>query len=106
MDSLTGDNREGFGGGAWWIIVLFLFVFMGGGFSENGVLQDYGGVACDDQTVGVAGRGGAQGGVCLVGSHAADVVGGIFGGEGLFRDVGDDALKGESQQAEHFPSAG
>ena len=41
--ALTEDNREGFGGGAWWLIVLFLFVFMGGGFWGNRNQQgDYG----------------------------------------------------------------
>ena len=41
--ALTEDNREGFGGGAWWIIILFLFVFMGGGFWGNRNQQgDYG----------------------------------------------------------------
>jgi len=28
-------DGEGFGGGAWWIIILFLFVFMGGGCWGN-----------------------------------------------------------------------
>ena len=37
-----GNDNDGWGnGGAWWIIILFLFVFMGGGFwgNRNG---DYG----------------------------------------------------------------
>lgn len=29
------DDYNGFGGGAWWIIVLFLFAFMGNGFYGN-----------------------------------------------------------------------
>lgn len=36
--SVVGRNNEdysGFGGGAWWIIVLFLFAFMGNGFYGN-----------------------------------------------------------------------
>lgn len=35
--AVTRDNNDGtFGGnGAWWIIILFLFVFMGGGFWGN-----------------------------------------------------------------------
>lgn len=28
----NNDNGNEFGGGAWWIIVLFLFAFMGNGF--------------------------------------------------------------------------
>ena len=27
-----GENGDGWGSGSWWIIVLFLFAFMGGGF--------------------------------------------------------------------------
>jgi len=30
------DDYNSFGGGAWWIIVLFLFAFMGNGFGMNG----------------------------------------------------------------------
>nr|WP_297936284.1 hypothetical protein [uncultured Lachnoclostridium sp.] len=30
------EDYNGFGGGAWWIIVLFLFAFMGNGFGMNG----------------------------------------------------------------------
>lgn len=30
-----GNDRNGFGSGAWWIIVLFLFAFMGNGFWGN-----------------------------------------------------------------------
>lgn len=33
--AVTGNDNDGFGGGAWWIIILFLFVFMGGGFWGN-----------------------------------------------------------------------
>lgn len=33
------DDLNGFGGGAWWIIVLFLFAFMGGGFGMRGNQQ-------------------------------------------------------------------
>lgn len=29
------NDADGWGGGSWWIIVLFLFVFMGGGFGWN-----------------------------------------------------------------------
>lgn len=33
LRAAVGDEGKGFGGmGAWWIIILFLFVFMGGGF--------------------------------------------------------------------------
>lgn len=34
LRAAVGDDGKGFGGGmgAWWIIILFLFVFMGGGF--------------------------------------------------------------------------
>lgn len=31
------DDLNGFGGGAWWIIVLFLFAFMGDGFGRGNV---------------------------------------------------------------------
>ena len=40
--AVTRNDNDGWGnGGAWWIIILFLFVFMGGGFwgNRNG---DYG----------------------------------------------------------------
>ena len=30
-----GNDCDGWGGGSWWIIVLFLFAFMGGGFGWN-----------------------------------------------------------------------
>lgn len=30
IKAVTGNDGEGWGGGAWWIIILFLFVFMGG----------------------------------------------------------------------------
>lgn len=30
-----GNDADGWGGGSWWIIVLFLFAFMGGGFGWN-----------------------------------------------------------------------
>lgn len=34
--AVDGGNENGWGnGGAWWIIILFLFVFMGGGFWGN-----------------------------------------------------------------------
>ena len=35
IKAVTGNDNEGWGGGAWWIIILFLFVFMGGGFWGN-----------------------------------------------------------------------
>lgn len=35
IKAVTGKDGEGWGGGAWWIIILFLFVFMGGGFWGN-----------------------------------------------------------------------
>jgi hypothetical protein len=36
LAAVTGDNAFGGGNGAWWIIILFLFVFMGGnGFYGN-----------------------------------------------------------------------
>lgn len=35
IKAVTGNDGEGWGGGAWWIIILFLFVFMGGGFWGN-----------------------------------------------------------------------
>lgn len=31
----NNDNDNEFGGGAWWIIVLFLFAFMGNGFGNK-----------------------------------------------------------------------
>lgn len=31
----NNDNGNEFGGGAWWIIVLFLFAFMGNGFGNK-----------------------------------------------------------------------
>ena len=34
LAAVTRDG-DGWGGGAWWIIILFLFVFMGGGFWGN-----------------------------------------------------------------------
>lgn len=37
-----GDRDDGFGGGAWWIIILFLFVFMGGGNLWGNRQSDYG----------------------------------------------------------------
>jgi hypothetical protein len=37
-----GDRDDGFGGGAWWIIILFLFVFMGGGNLWGSRQSDYG----------------------------------------------------------------
>ncbi len=37
IQAVTGGNENGFGGGAWWIIVLFLFLFRGGnGIDGNG----------------------------------------------------------------------
>lgn len=30
-----GTDNDGFCGGAWWIVILFLFVFMGGGWGMN-----------------------------------------------------------------------
>ena len=30
-----GADNDGFCGGAWWIVILFLFVFMGGGWGMN-----------------------------------------------------------------------
>ena len=36
------DRDDGFGGGAWWIIILFLFVFMGGGDLWGNRQSDYG----------------------------------------------------------------
>lgn len=37
IKAVTDGNESGFGGGAWWIIVLFLFMFRGGaGFDGNG----------------------------------------------------------------------
>ena len=35
IKAVTGNDGEGWGGGAWWIIILFLFVFMGGGWGMN-----------------------------------------------------------------------
>lgn len=37
-----GDRDDGFGGGAWWIIILSLFVFMGGGNLWGNRQSDYG----------------------------------------------------------------
>ena len=38
LADLAAVNNEGFGGyGAWWIIILFLFAFMNGGFGFNNV---------------------------------------------------------------------
>lgn len=37
-----GDRDDGFGNGAWWIIILFLFVFMGGGGLWGNRQSDYG----------------------------------------------------------------
>lgn len=34
IKAVTGSD-DGWGGGAWWIIILFLFVFMGGGWGMN-----------------------------------------------------------------------
>lgn len=35
--AVTGRNNDGmFGNGAWWIIILFLFAFMGNGWGNNG----------------------------------------------------------------------
>lgn len=33
--AVRNDDTNGFGGGAWWIIVLFLFAFMGNGFGNR-----------------------------------------------------------------------
>ena len=35
LRAAVGDGENGWGGGSWWIIVLFLFAFMGGGFGWN-----------------------------------------------------------------------
>ena len=46
MAAVTGNTNSGWGdGGAWWIIILFLFAFCGGwgnnGFSNSGATENY-----------------------------------------------------------------
>jgi len=40
-DIAAASGAEGFGGSAWWIIILFLFAFMNGGFGGNNSLNQY-----------------------------------------------------------------
>lgn len=40
LAAVTKD-ADGWGGGAWWIIILFLFVFMGGGWNRQGEFGQY-----------------------------------------------------------------